>query len=227
MPQNRKHRMKKIPTLLCALALAGASAALAQVAAPGDTGKLSPAATAATDDTTKKTDAVKRGPTKITSTKEASFDGKLRTAIFLGDVHIDDPEFTLTSDKLTVYMKKQTPAVAGEKPKPGASPAVASGGGGLDRAIAEGNVVIEKMQPDGGGGQPIRYVGKAAKVEYFAVTGDAVLSGWPQVLQGINMHVATEATTVMYLNREGRMRTEGRSETTIVDPGPGNPLEHK
>jgi lipopolysaccharide export system protein LptA len=220
--------MKIIPTLLCAFALVGTSAIRAQEASPGDMGKLSPAATAAPDDTSKKTGTAKRGPTEITATKEASFDGKQRMAVFLGDVRIDDPEFTLKAEKLTVYMKKQAPAAPDEKGKPGASAVAAkAGGGGLDRAIAEGNVVIEKMQPDGTGGQPVRYVGKAAKVEYNAATGDAILSGWPRVLQGINMHVATESSTVMYLNREGRMRTQGGSKTTIVDPGPGNPLEHK
>jgi lipopolysaccharide export system protein LptA len=227
MPQNRRDFMKKFPTLVCVLALACACAGRAQEPKAGDTGKLSPAA----DDGEKKSPAVKpaagkRGPTEITATKEASFDSKLRMAVFLGNVRIDDPEFTLTSEKLTVYMKKQTLA-PDPKAAPGPGPAAANGGGGLEKAIAEGNVVINKIQPDGGGGDPVRYIGKAAKVEYNANTGDAILSGWPQVQQGINMHVSTEASTVMYLNREGRMRSQGGTQTTIVDPGPGNPLEHK
>lgn len=226
--------MKKFHPLLCAFALVCAGGLRAQESKAEDTGKLSPAAVS--EDTQKKSPdakptAVKRGPTEITATKEASFDGKQRMAVFLGNVRIEDPEFTLSAEKLTVYMKKQnapSDPKTDPKSKPGANPLMAkSGGGGLEKAVAEGNVVIEKIQPDSGGGQPVRYVGKAARVEYNAATGDAILSGWPRVQQGINMHVATEESTVMYLNREGRMRTQGSSKTTIVDPGPGNPLEQK
>lgn len=219
--------MKKFPTLLCAIALLHACGVAAQEPKPSDTGKLSPAVEEAEKKSADAKPAEKRGPTEITATKEASFNAKQRTAVFLGNVQIDDPEFKLNAEKLTVYMKKQTPS-SDPKAKAGANPVMEkTGGGGLEKAVAEGNVVIEKMQPDGNGGQPVRYTGKAARVEYNAATGDAILSGWPRVQQGINMHVATEQSTVMYLNREGRMRTEGGSRTTIVDPGPGNPLEQK
>lgn len=188
-------------------------------------------------------DAGKKMPTEITATQEATLDAKARMAVFLGAVHIKDAQFTLDADKLTVYFKKppqpdgaktwEGKGAATKTPDhktgatPGATPGLPQGGGGLEKAIAEGDVVIVKDQPDANGGAPVHYVGKAAKVEYNAVTGDAILSGWPQVQQGINMHAATAESTVMYLNREGRMRTEGGSKTVITDPGPDKKSEVK
>jgi lipopolysaccharide export system protein LptA len=168
-----------------------------------------------------------KGPTEITATSEASFDEKAHKAVFIGNVRVKDPQFTLTSDKLTAFLKNQD-AKAAVTPTPAASPASSpangntassrEGAGGLERAIAEGNVVIIQDKLDDNG-KPIHYVGKAAKAEYNATTGDVVLSGWPQVQQGINNHISTEESTVMTLNRNGRMKTSGGSRTLIQDQG--------
>lgn len=188
----------------------------------------------------------KKEPTEITASQEASFDSKARQAIFLGDVHVKDPQFTLSTDKLTVFFKKEgtpstsakpipkhdgTMATSGTKPvsaggatpKPGDSQSAPGsnvpGVGGMERAIAEGNVVIIQDKPGENGAEPTHYVGKAAKAEYEAATGNITLSGWPQVQQGINTQVATEERTVMILNRDGRMRTVGASKALIQDQG--------
>ncbi len=123
-------------------------------------------------------------------------------ATFSGDVHIKDPQFTLSADNLTVYFKKDKDAelatnrcrTHGDAAKPaaattpGASSAAAAapGAGGLERAIAEGNVVVESDRPDSNGGPPVHYVGKGAKVDYNAINGEAKLfmRGWPQIQQG-------------------------------------------
>jgi len=44
-----------------------------------------------------------------------------------------------------------------------------------------------------------------------------ILSGWPQIQQGINNQIATEEGTVMILNRSGRMQTVGASKTVIAE----------
>ncbi|MGB8354189.1 MAG: LptA/OstA family protein [Chthoniobacteraceae bacterium] len=192
----------------------------------------------------KKDSTPPKEPTIITATVESSFDGKLKMATFKGDVHIKDPQFTLRSDMLTVYFKKD--AESGDKAKPGASPAVkpsatpkpaaspgaagpqgAGGAGGLERAIAEGNVIVESDRPDSNGGPPVHYVGKGAKVDYNAVNGEAIFYHWPQVQQGINTIVATEEGTVIHLFRDGRMRVEGPHRVDISDPGPGKTPEAK
>src|SRR6202030_1878159 len=65
-----------------------------------------------------------KGPTEITATQEAQFDTKTRTGVFIGNVKVVDPQFTLTSDRLTVHLNRD------------------EDGGGLNDALAEGNVVI-------------------------------------------------------------------------------------
>jgi hypothetical protein len=43
------------------------------------------------------------------------------------------------------------------------------------------------------------------------------LIGWPEVQQGINRHLASQESTRMILNRDGRATTEGPSRTVITD----------
>ena len=164
--------------------------------------------------------------TEITATTEASFDQQTRKAVFIGNVRVKHPQFTLTAERLTAILKKdladnhlkngdQTPAVK--------APEASKGGGGLEKVIAEGGVVIVQEKPAENGGEPTRYVAKAARAEYDDATGNVTLSGWPQVAQGINMQVATEESTVMVLNRNGKMSTLGGNKTVIMDTGKPTP----
>lgn len=62
---------------------------------------------------------------------------------------------------------------------------------------------------------------------YEPATGDITLKAlpqsspeqWPQVRQGKNFQVATEAGTVMVLNSKGTFRTKGQTRTMILDAG--------
>src|ERR1700756_1592619 len=65
-----------------------------------------------------------KGPTEITAKEEVDFDANAHTAIFVGNVKVIDPQFTMTTDKLTVWMNKQ------------------EDGGGIKDAQADGNVII-------------------------------------------------------------------------------------
>ena len=65
-----------------------------------------------------------KGPTEITATQEAQFDTKTRTGVFIGNVKVVDPQFTMTSDRLTVHLNKDEE------------------GGGLNDAEAKGSVII-------------------------------------------------------------------------------------
>lgn len=190
----------------------------------------------------KKADAQQPAPvgdqkdaTIITATKDSSFDQKEHLAVFSGDVKVQNPQFTLTAEKLTVYLKKdaETKQAPGGKPaaKPSATPkpaataapgapSVPGGGGGIEKIVAEGNVVVVSDRPDNNG-QPTHYVGKCQKLEYNPATGEAVMRGWPQIQQGINTIEATESTTVIFLNREGSMDIKyGGQRTVVHDPGP-------
>src|SRR5215469_14029129 len=70
-----------------------------------------------------------KGPTEITAKEEVDFDANAHTAIFVGNVKVIDPQFTMTTDKLTVWMNKQ------------------EDGGGIKEAHADGNVIIVHANP--------------------------------------------------------------------------------
>lgn len=142
--------------------------------------------------------------TEITATEETSFDERSRVATFIGGVRVRDAEFNLSCDKLTAHLSRGNNVGTEEK------------SGGLERAIAQGNVVIVQEKTNEKG-EVTRYVGRAGRAEYVAATGDVTLSGWPQIQQGINNQVATEEGTVMILNRSGRLKTIGGSKTVIKD----------
>lgn len=172
--------------------------------------------------------AAESAPTEITATKEATFDEKTRIAVFLGNVRVKDPQFNLAADKLTAFMKKapaadRTPASSDPNATKPAVDGKKEGGSGLDRAIAEGHVVITQDKPSEIGKPPVRYVGRGKKADYNATTGEVTLSGNPQVQQGINTHIATEESTVMIMQKGGQMKTLGGSRTLIQDQDEARP----
>ena len=164
-----------------------------------------------------------KGPTEITATQEAQFDTKTRIGVFIGNVKVVDPQFTMTSDRLTVHLNKDEE------------------GGGLNDAEANGNVIIVHVnQPKTQGGQapnpgvatpavqpaapvqtaaqqPVTSTGKAEKALYEAKDGSITLTGWPQVTQGTNTHIATAPGVRMVLYKDGRMQTYGSTRTLIED----------
>jgi lipopolysaccharide transport protein LptA len=160
-----------------------------------------------------------KGPVEITAKQSADFDSRNRTAVFVGSVKVVDPQFTLTADKVTALMNRS------------------QDGGGLNQADAEGNVFIVHLNepkpatspsPTQAGRQgqataspspqqPVRSTAKAEKAVYIAKDGSVTLTGWPEVTQGNNTHVATEPGVKMVLYRDGRMKTYGSTRTLIQD----------
>jgi lipopolysaccharide export system protein LptA len=167
-----------------------------------------------------------KGPTEITATQEAQFDTKTRTGVFIGNVKVIDPQFTLTADRLKVHLNKD------------------EDGGGLNDAEAQGNVVIVHLNqpktqapPTQTAGasttpaartaatgsapaqaqQPTTSTGKADNALYAAKDGSITLTGWPQVTQGANTHIATAPGVKMVLYKDGRMQTYGSTRTLIED----------
>jgi len=142
----------------------------------------------------------KNAETVITAQQQATFDNKTSIAEFNGSVVVKDPQFTLTCDKLRAFLKP--------------------GGKGLEKVEAIGNVVIRQGNTDAKGGE-VMSVARAGKAVFVPATGDIDLQEWPQITQGINAHVATEADTRMILNRAGKINTVGGSKTVIIDAGGG------
>lgn len=156
--------------------------------------------------------------TEITA-MEATFDNKTHQAVFYRNVTVTDPEFSVTCDRLTAVLKSNG-AASDAKPaerSPAAAPKPAGKSkGGLERAIAEGNVLIKQSKEEADGSTSLS-VGRAEKADYNAVTGDIVLSGSPVVQQGFNQCIATSPETVMTLNRDRNMRVVGPHRTIISD----------
>ena len=148
---------------------------------------------------------------------EAFFDSNKSVGIFRGHVKVNDPRFSLQSDKLTVFIKKGSQAGQGG-PSAENSPNTQTGEGqgqGLEKAIAEGNVAVVRDRPDANGGPPTRAVGRAETATYVAASGDVELKGIPRVQQGLNTHIATSPETVMVINQSGQLTTHGPSRTEI------------
>jgi len=180
-----------------------------------------------------------KGPTEITAL-EAVFDQKKNVAVFLGNVVVKDPEFNVTCDKLTAHLKhdekplpgaKATPKPATPKPAtpaPGATPGQEGGTpvkkkqGGLESAFAERTtekkVIItqDKVEADG---TITHSIGISDTADYNAITGDILLRGMPDVTQGVNRCIATDPSTWMILNRDGKMSAHGPHKTIITDTG--------
>ena len=166
-----------------------------------------------------------KGPTVITAVEGATLDQKAHQGVFTGQVVVNDPEFNVTCDKLTVFLKHEDPKAAADKPKPAADPPPAAApdkagkndkGGKLDHALAEGHVVItqDKVETDG---TITHNIGHGEQATYDSASGDIVLIGMPQVEQGINTCIALEKTTKIILNRDGKMKVIGPHRMVIKD----------
>ena len=153
-----------------------------------------------TDDTGKNlfgTESKTEGPiTTEIYADEASFDSTKNMGVFTGHVKVIDPRFNLQSDKLTVYLHR------GEDQ-------------GLQKAIADGNVGVVRDRADPNGGPPTHAVGRCEHAVYTSADGNVELTGMPKVQQGLNMHIATSAETVMVINQDGHLNTHGPSRTEI------------
>ena len=169
------------------------------------------------------------GQTEITA-DAAEFSNKTHIAIFTGQVIVKNPDFNVTCDKLTAYLKhdeKPAAATNEKRPVPDAATAKAPADaaapkskGGLEKAIAEmqdgGKVVItqDKKEADGSTSHSI---GKAERAVYTAVNGEVTLTGWPEITQGINRVVPAEDGVTLILYRDGRYRAIGRTKTLLQD----------
>jgi lipopolysaccharide export system protein LptA len=162
-----------------------------------------------------------KGPTEITA-REASFDNRTHEAGFSGSVLVKDPEFSLSCERLSVYLKKPEEKNAGPL-----GPKENSGGGSIEKAIAEIDVVITQEKQDANGKKQ-RYIGRAKKAVFDNVTGDVTLSGWPTIAHNeggtlSKQIVSREESCVIVINRAGRIDVRGYHTTTLQDTGAIDP----
>ena len=164
-----------------------------------------------------------KGPTEITA-HDALFDSRDYLATFNNEVRVTDPEFGLSCDRLTVNMKKPAPQGTA---KPAEKNAVKSGAkgdanSGIERAVAEGNVIITQDKRDAAGKIVEQYIGKAKRAIFDNTTGTLKLYGWPQISQttgGVltKQVVARQENSVITLDRSGQLKWDGFCGVTLMD----------
>lgn len=179
-----------------------------------------------------------RRATEITSQGGLSYDPTESKAVFSGSVQVLHPVFDLSCEKLTAYLNRSKTqqglgagAVGGrESSQTAGGLAQASGSraeektegkgfgapSALQQAVAEGKVVITQEKRNEKG-ELERSVGRAQQVVYDSSTADITLTGWPRVEQKQNLIVALEESTVMVLNKSGRVNVIGKSKTVLRD----------
>ncbi len=156
-------------------------------------------------DTFKDSSQRKQGVTEITANQEVKFEQSENKAVFVGNVVVRDPQFLLRCQRLTAYLRGSDASEESQAEE---------GAGGLKRAIAEGDVVIVQDKVDSDG-KTTRYEGRGQRVVYETATDEVTLSGSPSVREGINIHVATDPSTVMKITAN-EMITSGPSKTIIA-----------
>lgn len=168
-----------------------------------------------------------RKGTEISSQGGLNYDPKESKAVFTGAVQVTHPMFDLSCEILTAYLnrsklgKDSANSAQPEGATKGAAADKSSAGligapSGLEKAVAEGRVVIlqEKKNEKG---QTEKNVGRAEKVVYEAATGNITLIGWPKVEQNLNTITSEEESTVMVMNKNGKVEVQGKSKTVLRD----------
>ncbi len=129
-----------------------------------------------------------------------------------------DSRFSLACEKLTVFFRDTSglskPVEDREAREGKAGKEAGPGEGGLEKAVAEGDVIIFQEKTNERG-EVERSVGRAQKAVYDTKTGNIALSGWPQVEQKQNTIVAMEEGTVILLNQKGTMEVLGHSKSVL------------
>ena len=156
--------------------------------------------------------------TTITAQKRLLLDSQGKEATFWGDVKVVDSRFSLACEKLTVFFRDTSglskPVEDREVREGKAGKEAGHGEGGLEKAVAEGDVIIFQEKTNERG-EVERSVGRAQKAVYDTKTGNIALSGWPQVEQKQNTIVAMEEGTVILLNQKGTMEVLGHSKSVL------------
>jgi len=165
--------------------------------------------------------------TTITAQKRLLLDSQGREATFWGDVKVVDSRFSMACEKLTVFFRDNTNGAktleARDAKEGGGAKETGEGHGvgALEKAVAEGDVVIFQEKTNDKG-EVERSVGRSQKAVYDTKTGNIALSGWPQVEQKQNTIVAMEEGTVILLNQKGTLEVLGHSKSVLRSAGSEN-----
>lgn len=155
---------------------------------------------------------VKPGPkdTLISCDGGMYFDADAGVFVYLKNVKVNDPRFTLSgANELKILLAKKpadaTPKPAGKDPQP--SLGIGAKFGDVERIIATGAVRILQKQVEPGK-QPVEASG--AIFSYHPESGEILLSGgYPWVKTGPNFMRAKEPNLTLRIQKSGSFTTEG------------------
>ena len=163
-----------------------------------------------------------KGPTEITA-HDALFDSRDYLATFNNEVRVTDPEFGLSCDRLTVNMKKPAPQGTAKPAEKNAAKSGAKGdaNSGIERAVAEGNVIITQDKKEAGR-EPEQYEGRGRRAVFDNKNGTLTLTGRPRMAQSVKGVVLKEIITledgaVITLHRSGKIEVKGLFKSTLHD----------
>lgn len=163
-----------------------------------------------------------KGPTEITA-HDAIFDSHDHLATFNSEVRVTDPEFGLSCDRLTVNMKRPAPQGAAKPAEKNAAKPGAKGdaNSGIERAVAEGNVIITQDKKEVGR-DPEQYEGRGKRAVFENKTGTLTLTGRPRIAQSVRGVVLKEIITleesaIITLHRSGKIEVKGLFKSTLHD----------
>jgi lipopolysaccharide transport protein LptA len=127
----------------------------------------------------------------ISAEHQTDLDIKSSSMTFAGSVIVESSRMHLTCDKFVVHMRQDRK--------------------GMSYGEALGNVVINMLE----NGKPTGNVAFAKKAIYRPDAGDVTLSGYPRIQQAKTEIVAATADTIIILNTNGGIKTEGRVRTIL------------
>ena len=176
---------------------------------------------------------VKAGPndTIIEAKDGMYFDAEKGILVYLKDIHLTDPRFTLSgASELKVFLEKKAepkkPEATGKPDEKPAAPAKtdlsgpAGNFGDVERIVATGAVRVLQKSTDGK--PPIE--ASAAVLTYHAKTGDIVLNGgYPWVKQGDKFMRAKQPDLYLRIEKDGSFVTEGEWEMGGQMSSPNQP----
>lgn len=152
--------------------------------------------------------------TRILSDGGFFFDAEAGILVYLKNVRVSDPRFTLDGvDELKIiFAKKTEPEKTETKPeKEGPASGFAAGVGEVERIIATGRVLFKQRQPQEGK-PPVEASG--ALFNYDVTKGEIILSGgYPWVRQGGYYARALQPNLNLRIRRDGSFVTEGNWDT--------------
>ena len=154
------------------------------------------------------------GPTDTVITCDGGmyFDADAGVFVYLKNVRVADPRFTLSgANELKIFLGKKPDAAPAKPAKtdPSAKPSLGLGAkfGDVERILATGAVRILQKQVEGGK-EPVEASG--AIFTYQPKSGEIVLSGgYPWVKQGANFMRAMEPSLNLRIQKNGSFVTEG------------------